>query len=210
MNNKLTSHRDYRDVKIIQKKTLYQGFFLIDRYKLKFYRYDGTWTKPFDRELFQRGDSAAVLFFDPILDKVVLVEQFRMGAVREIAAKGSPWLIEIVAGVIEENESPETVIQREAKEEAGIAIQAKDLIKICDYYVSPGGSSEMVSLFCAKISTHNVEGIFGLAHEQEDIKVFAMNFNKALEYMSIGKINNASSIIALQWLQINQNVLKKH
>ncbi|MEQ8695449.1 MAG: NUDIX domain-containing protein, partial [Bauldia litoralis] len=104
------------DVDILEKTTPYKGRFQIDRYRLRYHRFDGAWSEPVLREVFERGHAAAVLPYDPVRDEVVLIEQFRPGPLA--AGEASPWLIEIVAGIIDPGETPEEVVRREADEEA--------------------------------------------------------------------------------------------
>jgi len=186
------------DVEIIEKKVCYEGFFRIERYRLRHRLYNGSWSGEIVRELFERGHAAAVLPYDPVRDEVVLIEQFRVGA---LEVPGGPWLMEIVAGVIDGDETTEDVVRREAVEEAGCTIS--ELIPICDYLVSPGGTSEMISLYCGRVDATNVGGIHGLAEENEDIKVTSIPFKDALSLLDSGKINSASPIMALQWLALN-------
>jgi ADP-ribose pyrophosphatase len=109
--------------------------------------------------------------------------------------------MEIVAGIIEEGESAEEVVSREAVEEAGCTIQ--ELIPICDFLVSPGGTSERIALFCGKVDAQGVGGIHGLDEENEDIRVTVVSYQEALALLVNGRINSASPIIALQWLIMN-------
>jgi len=186
------------DVEIIEKTVCYEGFFRIERYRLRHRLFNGSWSGDIVRELFERGHAAAVLPFDPVRDEVVLIEQFRVGA---LATPGGPWLMEIVAGVIDGDETTEDVVRREAIEEAGCTVA--ELIPICDYLVSPGGTSEIISLYCGKVDAGGVGGIHGLDEENEDIKVTVIPFNDALSLLESGKINSASPIMALQWLALN-------
>ena len=142
MQDKL--HYTIKDVQIINEASVYQGFFEIKKFKLKHRLFSGGWSKELHRELFCRGHAVAILLYDPAQDKVVLIEQFRIGALDN---KNGPWLLEIPAGIVEPEEKAEAVAIREAKEEAGCEI--KKLIPICDTYSSPGGSSETVQLFQA-------------------------------------------------------------
>ena len=121
-------------VELIEKTTHYDGYFRMDTYRLRHERFGGGWTDPFTRELFERGDAALVLPYDPVRDTVVLIEQFRIGA---YAAGLSPWLVEAVAGIVEPGEAAENVVRREALEEAGCAITA--LEEIGPVLPSPGG-----------------------------------------------------------------------
>lgn len=191
-------------VEILDKTVCYDGFFRIERYRLRHRLFSGGWSRELTRELFERGHAAAVLPYDPVLDTVVLVEQFRIGA---LEAPGNPWLLEIVAGVIDHpDETPEDVARREAVEEANCHIQ--DIVHICDYFVSPGGTSERISLFCGKVDAAGAGGLHGLAEEAEDIRVVVVPFAEALAQLRAGNINSAAPIIALQWLQLNHEQLR--
>lgn len=191
------------DVEIIEKKVCYEGFFRIERYRLKHRLYNGSWSSEIVRELFERGHAAAVLPYDPVRDEVILIEQFRVGA---LDAPDGPWLMEIVAGVIDEGETTEDVVKREAVEEAGCTIT--ELMPICDYLVSPGGTSEMISLYCGRVDATGVGGIHGLDEENEDIKVTAIPYHDALSLLDSGKINSASPIMAMQWLALNRQRIR--
>jgi len=190
-------------VEILDKTVCYDGFFRLERYRLRHRLFSGAWSRVLTRELFERGHAAAVLPYDPALDAVVLVEQFRIGA---LEAPGSPWLLEIVAGIIDPGETPADVVRREAVEEANCQIQ--ELVHICDYFVSPGGTSERISLFCGKVDAADAGGLYGLAAEEEDIRVLVVPFAEAIEQLHAGKINSAAPIIALQWLQLNHDQIR--
>lgn len=185
------------DIKILEKKTLYQGYAKVESYKLKHRLFAGGWSKPFERELLVRYDAVAALLYDPKLDKVVLIEQFRVGALRD---KNSPWLLELVAGVIDKEKSIEEMVHLEVKEEAGLDIM--DLIHIHDFWSSPGASTEYISLYCAIVDSTKADGIHGLDEENEDIMVHVMDTKDAFAAVKSGRINNAITIIALQWLEL--------
>ncbi|MEX0731337.1 MAG: NUDIX domain-containing protein [Aquisalimonadaceae bacterium] len=186
-------------LEIIEKQTCFKGFFRIERYHLRHGLFEGGMSPPLTRELFERGHSVAVLMFDANADAVVLVEQFRIGALE--AATG-PWLFELVAGMQDSGQTAEAVAHMEAREEADAELL--DLISICEYLVSPGGSSERVSLFCARVDVEGLGGVHGLAHEGEDIRVHVVPYDEAQEMMRNGIINSAMPIIALQWLALNR------
>jgi len=191
-------------VEILDKTVCYDGFFRMERYRLRHRLFNGAWSRVLTRELFERGHAAAVLPYDPVRDAVVLVEQFRIGA---LEAPGDPWLLEIVAGIIDhDDETPQDVVRREAVEEANCQIQ--ELVHICDYFVSPGGTSERISLFCGKVDAAGTGGLHGLAAEEEDIRVLVVPFPEAIALLHAGKINSAAPIIALQWLQLNHAQLR--
>jgi len=190
------------DYEITNQELLYQGVFRLSRYHLKHRKFTGGWSKVFTREIFERPSAAAVLPYDPVLSRVVLIEQFRAGA---LAAPQSPWLVEIVAGLYSKDESPQDVVRRESIEEAGSEIL--DIHPICEYFVSPGGSNEYLKLFVGRANAAQPEGFFGLDEENEDIRAFSVPSKKAFEMVKDGTIKTSPAIIALQWLQINQEWL---
>jgi len=96
--------------------------------------------------------------------------------------------------------------RREAVEEANCAIQ--DIVPICDYFVSPGGTSECISLFCGKVDAASVGGVCGLEEEAEDISVIVVPFPEAIAQLQAGNIRSAAPIIALQWLQLNHDQIR--
>jgi ADP-ribose pyrophosphatase len=186
-----------KQVEIISHEIPYQGYFRIEKYKLRHELFAGGWTEPMEREVFERGRAAAVLPYDPKLNKVVLIEQFRIGAMQD---KKSPWLLEVVAGIIDKGETPEEVCVREAKEEADLEIL--QLLPIAHYWVSPGGCTEYFDLFCGKVDASKAGGIHGLDHEHEDIKVHVVDVAKAFDMVRSGLIKNPPAIIGLQWLEL--------
>lgn len=192
------------DVRIDKRETVFQGFFRMDKLWLTHPRFDGQEMPVFTRELFIRGDATCVLPYDPVRDEVVLLEQFRLGA---LGRAQSPWLLELVAGMNEDGESPEEVAQREGQEEAGLTFSKLD--KICDYLVSPGGTTEMIHLFYGQISAESAGGLFGIEHEHEDIRAHVVSADDAIAMIHDGRINNAAAIIALQWLELNRSRLRR-
>ena len=192
------------DYQIIDKKTVFQGYFAVDKLTLKHRLYNGNWSRSFQREIFERGSAAAVLLYDPLLGRVVLQEQFRIGA---LSSTKSPWMLEVVAGIIEQGETAESVAIREAKEEAGQVIS--DLVEICSYFSTPGGSSEKVTLYCAQVDANNADGVFGLEEENEDINVFSLSIEEVKQGLEDNIFENATCIVALQWLLLNQKKLNE-
>lgn len=197
---KIQQEFSQEDCELIARETCFKGFFKVDRYELRHKLFAGNWSPVMQREIFIRADATCVLPYDPVEGTVVLVEQFRAPV---MGLKQSPWLIELVAGMNEEGECPEDVAAREAKEEANLELQA--LEPIMEYLVSPGGSSEKVYLYCAKVDSKGVGGLHGLEDEHEDIKVHVVSLESALEMLASGMINNAAAIIALQWLALNKD-----
>ncbi|MEQ9042524.1 MAG: NUDIX domain-containing protein [Alphaproteobacteria bacterium] len=191
-------------VEIRDKQTVFQGYFRVDRYLLRHELHEGGWSGEIKREVFERGHAAGLLGYDPARDEVLLIEQFRIGA---YAANYPSWVTEIVAGIIEDGESPEDVVRREIVEEAGCEVG--ELIPIADYLVSPGGTSETMTLFCGWVDLKDAGGIHGLDHEQEDIRVLAMPRKEAVKRLRERRIKNSMTIIALQWLELNHEALRK-
>ena len=192
------------DVEIIARDTVFQGYFRVDRYRLRHRTFAGGWTQEIVREVFERGHAVVVLLYDPERDAVALIEQFRPGA---LAAGWHPWLIECVAGIIEEGEHPDDVARRETNEETGA--DPIDIVPVGNYLVTAGGSSESCRLYCARVDSSRVEGLHGLAHEGEDIKVLVLPAAEALAMCRDGRVNNAMAVLALQWLALEKADLRR-
>ena len=186
------------DWELVARDVVYQGFFRLARYRLRHELFEGGWSGTMEREIFERGHAAAVLPYDPVRDEVALIEQFRPGA---LEAPGGPWLMEFVAGIIEDGESAEDVVRREAVEEAGCVVT--ELEQICEYLVSPGGSTERTTLFVGRADLAEVSGVHGLAHEHEDILVHVMPAEAAIAMADDGRVSNAMGQIGLHWFARN-------
>jgi len=188
---------------LVKHLTLFEKYFRLDEYSLSHELFAGGDSPVFTREIFERGSVVAVLPYDPERRKVVLIEQFRAGALED---PDGPWLIESVAGVIEPGESTQQVALRECVEEAGCEIKQLELIS--RYFVSPGGTSEYCSLYCGLVDSDGVAGIHGLADENEDIRVMVVDAAEAFAWVREGRIRSSATIIALQWLELNQSRLR--
>jgi ADP-ribose pyrophosphatase len=189
---------DRRDFRVVEDVCAYQGYFQLRSLKVSHRLFAGGWSEPISRELFVRGDAVGVLLYDPEQDALALIEQFRVGVTHE---KHNPWLLELVAGVVESGEDFQEVAYREALEEADCAIS--ELLPIANYYTSPGGSSEFIQLYCGRITIDGLGGIHGLDDEGEDIKVHIMSREQAWAELQAGTVINAPTLISLQWLQMN-------
>jgi len=194
-------------IEILDRETAYQGFFRIDRYRLRHRLYSGGWSGELSREVFERGHAVGVLLYDPARDTLVLIEQFRLAA----HLAGFPaWQLEIVAGIIDRpGESAPEVARREAKEEAGLTIEG-EVLPIHRYLTSPGGSTETVTLYCGRVDSSDAGGIHGCADEQEDIKVIVKSCDETMELLRAGKIDNGFTIVALYWLAANREGLRRN
>lgn len=193
-----------KDVFNLTKRILYKGFFSLLEYRFQYRKFDGSISEVVSREILERGHAVVLLAYDDKRDEVVLIEQIRIAA---IETEDSPWMLELIAGMMDhENESIEEVAKREALEEAGIVVgQCKPIIS---YLASPGGLTEKLHVLVGQVDASTAKGVHGLAEENEDIKVHVVSREQAYKWVEEGVINNAASIIALQWLQLNHLTLR--
>jgi ADP-ribose pyrophosphatase len=192
------------DVELERRETSYSGYFAVDTLTLRHRLFAGGWSSPMRRELFQRGDAVGVLPWNPCTDEVVLIEQFRVGALR---GADNPWMLELIAGIVEPGESDPEVAHREAEEEAGC--QLHRLEPIATFYPSAGACSEQIRLFIGETTGADHGAVKGLAAEHEDILVHQMARTEALAMLDRGEINNGHTLIALQWLALHGERLRK-
>ena len=192
------------DIEILDRESLYKGFFTMNRYRLRHRLFAGGWSPVLSREVFERGPVAAVIPYDPVRDAVVLIEQFRTGPMA--AGHSRPWMIDIVAGILEDGETPEALAYRETVEETGCGLTAVE--RIASFFMAPGGSSEYCTLLCGRVDTDGAGGIHGNDEEGEDIRVFVEPLDAAYARVASGEIASSFSIVALQWLMLNREGLR--
>ncbi|MCW5746732.1 MAG: NUDIX domain-containing protein [Alphaproteobacteria bacterium] len=194
------------DEKVISAthRIAFQGYFRISEHRIRHSLFKGGIGPEIKREVLERGHAAAVLPYDPALDRVVLIRQFRAGA--HVAGR-HPWMWEPVAGIIEAGETPEDLVRREAQEEAGLDLG--ELIPIHGYFSSPGGSSETTQTFCGRVDSRGVGGVHGLIDEGEDILVRTFALEQARALMANGEIGSASGLVTLQWLLLNRDTVRQ-
>lgn len=174
------------------------GFFSVDVYHLRHRRFDGSLSARLTREVFVVGDAVTVLPYDPVRDRVLLIEQFRMGPF----GRGDPlpWQLEAIAGRIDPGETPEEAARREAVEEAGLVLGR--LEKVAEYYPTPGAVAEYLYSYVALCDLPDgVAGVFGAEDEGEDILGHLLPFDRVVEVMEAGEIGNAPLLLTLLWLQ---------
>jgi ADP-ribose pyrophosphatase len=201
----LTPSYGHDDIEILSRDKVFQGFVDLESISFRQRLFSGEWSDPMQRECLSRPPVAGVLPYDPIADVVVLLEQCRVGA---MGGEASPWLLEIVAGLQDKpGESLEDLARREAQEEAGLDILA--LAPMHTYWASPGGSAERVSLFCGKVVAPASGGVYGVPSEHEDIRTLILPFDQAMLALERGRICNAMTVIALQWLKLHKNELEQ-
>jgi ADP-ribose pyrophosphatase len=169
---------------------------------LKYRLFDGNWSGNIETSIIMRSKSIGALLYDPILKKVVLIKQFRSGAIDIFK---DPWLLEIVAGKNDLNLTPTQAVIQEIKEEVGITNIGK-LIHIYDFLSNPCITNELMQLFCVLINIKNINcnKSFGNKNEGEDIKVYIFSLNEIIKMINSGVISNSLTIIALQWLILNE------
>ena len=188
-----------KDIVVHTEETVYTGFSSITRQTIDYPAFNGGMNCMVERESIQRPAVVGVLPYDSKKDCVVLVEQFRIGA---LADTKTPWLSEIVAGLIDPGEDADRAAHRELKEETGLVAQKMHHIQ--DYWVSPGMSTERVSLYCAHVDSTHAIAYAGMENEQEDIKVHVVPYDKVNTWLLSGQVNNSLTLIALQWLVIQK------
>ena len=193
-----------RDVEIVAKETPFRRYFQVENYFLRHPLFQGGMSPVLQREVFERGRTACCLPYDPERDEVVLIEQFRPGALA--AGDPHPWLIEAPAGIVETGETPDDVVRREAQEEAGCTVT--DLEFVMDLYPSPGTTSEQVAMYIGRTVTEGIGGIHGLDHEAEDIRVFTLPFTEAICLVDAGRGQTTAGAILMLWLAQHRDALR--
>ncbi len=202
-----TSGLTRKDCILNQKETVFKGFFSLEKHTLSYKTFAGNTIGPIQREIFERGNAAAIIPYDPIKDEVVLIEQFRPGCF--VSDEETPWDIEIVAGIIDKGENSKDTVIREAKEEANLDIDCSSTFQISTFFPSPGACTERIDLFLGKVDSSLAKGIHGLAQESEDIRVFCVSLKDALKMCDEMIIRNAITIISLQYIALHKEEILK-
>lgn len=193
------------DVELARNETLHQGFFRMVCLHLRHRLFAGGWSPALSREVVLHGTVAAIVPYDPVRDEIVLIEQFRPG--KYAAGDPDPWCISIAAGMVEPGESTAEMARRETQEETGCAVGR--LEQALTFYSSPGGSSQHVTLYCGEISAEGVGGLHGVEDEGEDIRAFAVSAADAFAMVARDEVDNAISLVGLQWLETHRDGLRK-
>lgn len=189
---------------LVRHEVAYQGYFKVGRYFFRHSLHRGGVSDVISREVFERGQAGAVLLYDPARDDVVLIRQFRAGS---YVAGHHPFTWETVAGIIEANETAEAMIRREAVEEAGL--QIAEVVPIATTMLTPGACSESCQILFGRIDATRAGGIFGLESEGEDILVKVLPFAEAYALVERNEVDNAVGVIALQWLALHRDEVRK-
>ncbi len=192
------------DVQSIAVERPHTDFFALEEHKVRHRLFDGGWSAELSRSVLVVGDAVTVLPYDARRDRVLLVEQFRAG----MFARGDrcPWSIEAVAGRIDAETDAETAARREAREEAGVELGRVETIAA--YYTTPGWAAEQITSMVGEADLGQAGGLFGVAHENEDIRAFVVPLDEALDGVRRGEIDNSPTILSLLWLGQNRNRLR--
>lgn len=195
---------NHHDVDIQSREHVYQGFVQVEKVSLRHRLFNqNEYTPVIHRELIRRKEAAGVLIYNDQQQKFALIEQFRVGAMDDPI---SPWQLEIIAGVLDGDESPETCIRRESLEESGCELDQIELL--FSFYPSAGACDEIFHLYVAHAELPKDGGIFGMPDEGENIKLHIIDYVDLKLLLQSNRLRNAPVIMALQWLQQHLQTLK--
>ncbi len=194
-----------QDVAVAAYRQPYAHFFALEEVDVSWRRFDGTMNAAVTRAAFVSGDAVTVLPYDPVRDRVLVIEQFRAGPF--LRGDPQPWLIEAIAGRVDPGETPAEAARREAVEEAGLSLGA--LHEVAGYYPSPGAKTEFLYSYVAITDLPDgTAGVFGLAEENEDIRGHLIGFEQLMALVGSGEIANASLIMTALWLSGQRDRLR--
>lgn len=194
----ILDHASYSasDVTIESREFLFRGFIQVEKVNLTHRLFHRSEYSPIiQRELIHRPEAAGVLLYNNQQQRFALIEQFRVGALND---SESAWQLEIIAGVLDGNESPETCIRRESLEESGCEIN--ELQHLFSFYPSAGACAEFFHLYAAEVDLPSSGGIFGVSDEGEDIQLHLFDYAEITMLFKNNRLKNAPVIMALQWL----------
>ncbi|HZK91761.1 MAG TPA: NUDIX domain-containing protein [Stellaceae bacterium] len=201
----MTDLPSHPDLRIVAHETAFRRHLRLDVVRYRNRLYSGAWSGERVYDVVRRGGAVAIVLYDPGRDEVVLVEQFRLPP---LIAGFSPWIVEIVAGLIDkEGESQEQVARREALEEAGVEVIG-ELVPIQLYLPTPGNSDETVMLFCGRVDAAKAAGVHGVPEEGEDIRVVVRTVAELEAMVDAGRIETGHTLIALYWLLRHRDELR--
>lgn len=186
------------DYQILSREDLYQKYFRVEKVMFRHQRFAGGVSEPVTREVFMTRGAVSVLLYDPKLDALVLIEQFRIGA---IASQRSPWQLEMVAGMLDKDLPPADIARQEAMEEAGCAVDSVHFVG--RFFTTPGCCNELFHVYAAKVDASQLAAHGGLPEEHEDIRIHVVPRQTAFDWLDAGHIENAMTVLALQWLRIH-------
>ncbi len=183
----------------------FAGFFAVEEFDMVFRRFDGSLSQPVSREVFIGCDAVTVLPYDPLRDRVLVIEQVRTGPMAR--GDANPWQLEAVAGRIDAGETPEVAARREAVEEAGLHMGRLEFV--AGYYPSTAAFSEYLFSYIGLCDLPDgVAGVFGAEEEAEDIRGVLLSFGELIAALAGGEIANAPLILTVLWLQRERGRLR--
>ncbi|MBE2166493.1 MULTISPECIES: NUDIX domain-containing protein [Acinetobacter] len=185
-----------KDVEVTSRESLFRGFIQVEKVSLRHRLFNQTeYTHVLQRELIHRPEAAGVLLYNDQRQQFALIEQFRVGAIND---PDSPWQLEVIAGVLDGDETPESCIRRETLEESGCIVN--HLHHLFSFYPSAGACSELFHLYAAETNLPAEGGVFGMPDEGENILLHLFDYSEISTLLSQGRLRNAPVIMALQWL----------
>jgi len=194
------------DLRITGHEIVFKRHLRLDVYRFHHRLYSGEWSGERIYDVIRRGAAVAILLYDPDREAVVLVEQFR---IPPLLAGFSPWVIEVVAGLVDrEGETHEEVGRRETMEEAGLELIGEP-IPIQRYVPMPGNSDETITLFCGRIDSSKATGVHGIAEEHEDIRVVVKPLAEVEAMLDAGAIETGHTMICLYWLLRHRDEVRR-
>lgn len=194
------------DLELIRHWQPYGNFFAVEEYDLRFRRFDGGMSPAVNRAVFISADAAVVLPYDPVRDRVLLIEQFRMGP--HARGDSEPWLLEAIAGRIDGGETPEEAVHREAMEEAGLTLKA--LLPASRYYPSPSAKSEFLYTYVGLADLPDgTAGLGGVPGEAEDIRAHLLPFETLFDLVEGGEVTAGPLALLTYWLALRREALRR-
>ncbi len=183
----------------------FTGFFNAEEVRASHPRFDGGTNGPLVRSVFRVADAVTLLPYDPVRDRILLVQQFRFGAYAH--GDANPWLLEPIAGLIDAGETAETAARREAQEEANLDVG--ELHFVGRYYPSPGGVAQVLFSYVGIADLPDeMAGLGGHEDENEDILSHVVPYDLALRMLAEGDMSDAAQIVSMQYLMLNRERLR--
>jgi nudix-type nucleoside diphosphatase (YffH/AdpP family) len=192
----IRSSRAAADVEVVDRRIGYAGYFAVEEIRVRHRRFGGGLSDEQDRAVLTSGDAVTVLPFDARRGSVLLIEQFRAGAL--VRGDRNPWCLEVIAGRCDKLETTEATARREAREEAGLELGR--LEPVASYYSTPGVASEFITAYVGEADLGRAGGLFGLDVEGEDIRALVVPLDEAVVAVARGEINNAPLLVSVMWL----------
>jgi ADP-ribose pyrophosphatase len=193
------------DLEVVETKIGFARHLRVDVVRFRHRLFAGGWSGERVFDIIRRGEAVAILLYDPDLDRIVLVEQFRLAA---LYGGRSPWQLEAVAGLVDTDETPEEVARRETREEANLD-PIGPLVPIQKLLPASGSLDEVIWLYCARVDASGAGGVHGLAEEHEDIRVVVKPFGEIEALLDSGEIESAHTLCMLYWLLGHRDRLRK-